>query len=118
MKIIYLVEVGVVDIIENNLFDENVCFFNSINDAKDFMNRYVKKGVKGTYGFIEAQIVDHDVYANNNAQLCCNGHEIDWHYTKNVIFSKVKIGDNIIEDLITNSYGINEHMLVTVLLTN
>ena len=72
---IYMVEVGVElpkdDIEYDNyrvdlngkswqaLYDENICAFDNDKQAIEFIDKYVKNGVKGTYGFMWE--IEHDL---------------------------------------------------------
>ena len=53
-----------------SLYDENVCAFDNDKQAIEFIDEYVKNGVKGTYGFMweiehELQDDERDDFANN-----------------------------------------------------
>ena len=66
-----------------SLYDENVIAFLNENEAKDFINEYVKNGVKNTYGFmwkIEKEVENYEMEA-----LLHN------HFLEDVCYSQEKV---------------------------
>lgn len=80
-----MVEVGVM--FENGLgelepYEENICFFEDLESAKNYSNNYVAFGVNNTYSKIYCDLVSEDIEARENALLYYKGtnEEVNWDY--------------------------------------
>lgn len=63
-----------------SLYDENVIAFLDEKEAKDFIDDYVKKGVKNTYGFMWS--IDRDVEDYEMKELKNNYFLEDTYYSQ------------------------------------
>lgn len=105
MKNVYMLEVG----IDNGKYDENIIFFNTLEEAREYGINYVNKGVESTYYSIFNYIIDDDCYVSEDGNLryIDNDMYCDWELTQseNMIESKVKYNKGIF-----NLYSILYHV--------
>lgn len=90
-------------------YNENICFFDNLNDAKEYVLNYVDEGVIRTYGVVSnAGELDTSIYKIENGNIFdielnyeVDGNDFTNFNLDDVVYSCVKLSDDeIVEDFI------------------